>query len=331
MFNKYNSIENSYQEKFLDKIRNNGYADYEFVVQEKVHGANLSYWTTDGQVFKAAKRTGDILEGEKFNNYEIILEEIKPQLTALYEQLREDFPSLDQVTIFGELMGGNYPHPDVAVSKTAVKVQKGVFYCPENKFYAFDILLNGSEYLDVDVANKYFEQYNLLHAKTLFRGSLEECLKYPNDFESTLAKEFGLPEIKDNITEGVVIKPVRSTYFSSGSRLILKNKNEKWSEKAKGFKVIKKKAPLPEKLAVLVDAISGYVTENRLDNVLSKIGEVSISDFGKVMGLFSKDVIEDFLKDYEEPFNELEKADRRVITKSIPSVAAGLVRQRLRR
>jgi len=330
VFNKYNSIENSYQEKFLDKVRNNGYADYEFVVQEKVHGANLSYWTTDGKQFHAAKRTGNVLKDEKFNNYEIILEEIRPQLEALYEVLKKDYPGLEQVTFFGEVMGGNYPHPDVAVVKNAVKVQKGVFYCPENKFYAFDILLNGSDYLNADVANGYFERYGLLHAKTLFKGSLEECLQYPNDFESTLPREFGLPAIKDNIAEGVIIRPVQSTYFSSGSRLILKNKNEKWSEKARTFKVIKKKAPLPEKLAVLIEAISGYVTENRLDNVLSKIGEVSLSDFGKVMGLYSKDVIEDFLKDYEEPFNALEKADRKVITKSFAAVASGLVRKKLR-
>lgn len=43
MFKKYNSIENTYRQEFLDKIKGHGFWEDEFVVQEKVHGANLSY------------------------------------------------------------------------------------------------------------------------------------------------------------------------------------------------------------------------------------------------------------------------------------------------
>lgn len=44
-FKKYNSIENSYQDDLISSIIEQGFGDLEFVVQEKVHGANLSFIT----------------------------------------------------------------------------------------------------------------------------------------------------------------------------------------------------------------------------------------------------------------------------------------------
>ena len=49
MFNKYNSIENSYRKEFLERLERNGLLDETYVVQEKVHGANLSYFTIVGK------------------------------------------------------------------------------------------------------------------------------------------------------------------------------------------------------------------------------------------------------------------------------------------
>jgi uncharacterized protein YlzI (FlbEa/FlbD family) len=42
---------------------------------------------------------------------------------------------------------------------------------------------------------------------------------------------FALPELNDNHAEGVVIKPNVSAWFHSGSRVILKNKTERFTEK----------------------------------------------------------------------------------------------------
>lgn len=55
-FKKYNSIENSYQDDFISSIIEQGFGDLEYVVQEKVHGANLSF-ITDGHKILSAKRT----------------------------------------------------------------------------------------------------------------------------------------------------------------------------------------------------------------------------------------------------------------------------------
>ena len=327
MFKKYNSIENTYRTEFLDKIVGHGLWDQSYVVQEKAHGANLSYWTFDGETFFAGKRTAPLDKGEKFYNFEAVLDKNMEAFRNIYSTIVRDYPSLKQMTIFGELIGGNYPHKDVQKSKTASKVQKGILYSPENEFYAFDIQINNERFLDVDYNNALFEKTNILHAKTLFEGDLEDCLEYSNAFSSVIPSQLNLPEIEDNICEGVIIKPKVTCFFRNGVRVILKNKNEKWSENEKRKKTIKKTAPLSRKITLLQEAIQGYVTENRFNNVLSKIGEVSVSQFGMLMGEFNRDIVMDFKKDYAEEFHELEKKEQKLVTKSIANLSSRIIKK----
>lgn len=329
MFKKYNSIENTYRQAFLEKIKGHGFWLKEYVVQEKVHGANLSYITTDGQHFSGAKRRGLIGEEEVFYNYQAILQRLQSKFSAIWEELKEKQPDLQQLTIFGEIIGGSYPHKEVERVKGALKVQKGVFYAPDNRFVAFDILINSADYLGVDEANYYFTKHGLLHAQTLFRGSIEDCLAYSNQFDSTLPALLGLPAISPNICEGVIIRPVATAHFNNNTRIILKNKNEKWSEKKQFNKTIKKEEALPDKLSKLKEAILAYATDNRLNNVLSKLGKINHQDFGKVMGLYNKDIVDDFTKDYADVFQALSKKEQKIITKSVVKSTATLVRHKL--
>lgn len=330
MFNKYNSIENSYRKEILDRIKGHGLWKNEFLVQEKVHGANLSYWTQDGIHFRAAKRTELIADGEKFYNYDKLLEALSPHFQKIWEIVQQEDPEINQMGIFGEVIGGTYPHKEVERDRLAVRVQKGIHYSPSNHFYAFDIQINGDHFLDTDRANQLFQREGLLHARTLFRGSIEACLEYPNAFTSTLPDQLGLPVLEPNICEGVVIRPAQTTYLNNGMRVMLKNKNEKWAENRKHHRVIKPEEPLSERVVQLQEAIAGYVTENRLHNVVSKIGEVGERDIGRVLGLFNKDVFEDFVKDYGTVFTDLEKKEQKMITKSIGRSSATLVKQYIR-
>jgi len=329
MFKKYNSIENTYREEFLEKIKGHGFWKDEFVVQEKVHGANLSFWTTDGLTFHAAKRTAQLELSERFYNFQSVLASLQPKFENIWRDLKVTYPELTQLTIFGELMGGSYPHPDVKRNPTAVKTQKGIFYSPNNEFFAFDILLNRTDYLSVTKANYYFEKEGLLHAKTIFKGTITDCLTHDNEFNSTVPADLGLPEITPNIIEGVIIRPAQPRYFNNGTRVILKNKNEKWSERIKRDKPIKPAVVYSEKVTQLLEAVQAYITENRLENVLSKIGKVTIKDFGKVVGLFNKDILEDFQKDYGEVLATLEKKEQKAINKSLGSITPKMVRNRL--
>ena len=71
-----------------------------------------------------------------------------------------------------------------------------------------------------------------------------------------------------------------------------------------------------------------YVTENRLANVVSHIGEVHFpKDFGKVMGLFSKDVLEDFLKEHGNLYTALEKSEQKLLNKELIKFCTALVKQ----
>ena len=68
-FTKFPSLENTYRQKEIDKILMMNIKD-KWVVTEKVHGANFSFWvykdSDSGKVdIKCAKRSGWIEEGEK--------------------------------------------------------------------------------------------------------------------------------------------------------------------------------------------------------------------------------------------------------------------------
>ena len=105
-------------------------------------------------------------------------------------------------------------------------IQKGVFYTPNHDFYAFDILIHNEledKYLAVDEVNSLFEKVGFFYAKTLFKGTLNECLNYPNDFQSKISGWLGLPQIEDNICEGVVIRPTVPMFFRNGKRVIIKS------------------------------------------------------------------------------------------------------------
>ena len=326
MFKKYTSIENSYRTEFLDRIKGHNFWDLTYTVQEKAHGSNLSFYTIDGLNFKAAKRTEGLNDDEKFYNHQLLLHQNIEKFKSIFLEVTQKFENITQMTIYGEVIGGSYPHKEVEKNNKALKVQKGIFYSPKNEFYAFDIQVNCELYLDVEYVTNLFEKHKVLHAKTLYAGTLEECLNYSNMFPTTIPALLGLPTIEPNNCEGVIIKPLETCYFNNGVRVILKNKNEKWAENSKHIKSINKKAPLSEKVKELQSVILSYVTENRLNNVLSKLGEVTIKDFGKIIGNYNRDIIEDFTKDYNSQLSILEKKELKQITKSISHKSSNMIK-----
>jgi len=186
-------------------------------------------------------------------------------------------------------------------------------------------------YLPVDEVNDLFEANGFFYAKTLFRGTLAECLKYPNAFQSKIAEWLGLPAIDDNICEGIVIRPVVPMYLKNGSRVLIKSKNERFAEKKsvkKRNKLFAEPVPYSETLQALIVEGEAYITENRLTNVLSHIGEVHFpKDFGRVMGLFSKDVLEDFLKEHGGSYSSLDKCEQKSLNKELNKLCTSLVKQ----
>ncbi|WP_185274828.1 RNA ligase, Rnl2 family [Chryseobacterium indologenes] len=331
IFKTYNSIENAYQTHVIEQIRLQGFGDEVFIVQEKVHGANFSFFT-DGKEIKIAKRTAFIGNDEKFFNAHQILERYRKNVVEVFHAVKKLYRDVQTIVIYGELFGGGYKHKDVEAVKDAVRVQKGIEYAPYNEFYAFDIKLNGVTYLDTDIINIIFEKTGFFYAKTLFQGTLEEALKFPNVFNSKIPAWLGLPEL-NNMCEGTIVKTLKTRYFGNGGRVILKNKNEKWIEKSKMVKKHAKIAQKPidfsEQAQNIWEEIQQYVTANRLNNVLSKTGEFEPKMIGKVIGLFAQDVLEDFEKDFPAAFATIEKEEQKRINKKLNSIVIDCVKEEL--
>jgi len=330
-FKKYHTIENSFQQEFISAIMEQGLGNIDFVVQEKVHGANLCF-ITDGQTIHTARRNELIIEDENFYNAHLVLEQYKHQIIALFHDIAEQYLA-SEISIFGEIFGGGYPHPDVPVDHKSQLVQRGIYYCPSNDFYAFDILINGESYLDTETMNQLFKKHKFHYAKTLFKGNLTECLSYPNAFKTTIPQEFNLPELDGNICEGVVIRPINPLFLKSGERIIVKNKNEKWAEnnnyidKSLLNSLLKLEGEnLSDDALFLCEEIYKLITINRLNNVVSKIGFLDPKkDLGKVLGLFNKDVITDFLKNNQKFYNSLEKQEIKAINKFLNKHSGELI------
>ncbi len=331
-FRTYNDIENSYRTKTVNDIVDMGLAakEIEWCVTEKVHGSNFSMWY-DGVEFRSAKRSCLIGDTENFCGSLKVVSENKDKVIAIYNDLNL-VPGTDVMAVYGEIFGGTYPHPNVEKAKNATQVQKGIFYSPENLFYAFDIRVN-EIILDKDKSDELFQKHGIFYSKFLFRGTLKECLEYSNEFKSKIPEWLGLPEIEgDNICEGTVVAPIKTKFFGCGSRVILKNKNDKWKEKAsesKSPKPPKEEITLSEEGNRLMDELDTYVCENRLKNVLSKIGAVTQKDFGKILGAMAIDTLKDFKKDNEEAFNALPEDDQKAINKRTSTVCQLLIRKHI--
>lgn len=332
IFKTYNSIENAYQTRVIDQIRMQGFGDEVFIVQEKVHGANFSFFT-DGKEIKIAKRTAFIEKEEKFFNAHQILERYREKVIEAFGKVKSLYPAVETVVIYGELFGGGYKHKAVDPVKDAIKVQKGIEYAPHNEFYAFDIKLNGTTYLNTEIINRIFEETGFYYAKTLFQGRLEETLAFPNVFDSKIPGWLGLPELESNKCEGTIIKTLETKYFGNGSRVILKNKNEKWIEKSKVVrkqdKKVQKQILFGEEAQKLWEELEQYATVNRLNNVISKIGEFRPAMTGKLIGLFAQDILDDFGKDFPEAFGSIEKEEQKRINKKLNAVVIDMVKAAL--
>jgi Rnl2 family RNA ligase len=332
-FKKYNSIENTYNKDFLERIETEGYKSQVYVVQEKVHGANCCFMT-DGTDVHFAKRTGPMQPDEKFYNYEELLSRYKEKVLSLFSLIKVHYPTAYNILVYGEMFGGNYPHPEVKNDVRVMCIQKGVFYSPVHEFYGFDIYISGTDtnrYLSVYESNNFFETGGFFYAKTLFEGTIGECLSYPNAFQSRISEWLGLPLIENNTCEGIVIRPVEPVFLRNSSRLLLKNKNSKFAEK----KSVKKRQPAlfiepvySEELLNQLLIAEEYVTENRLNNVISKIGEVSFpKDAGKLIGLLSKDILDDFLKEHSGSYAGLEKSEQKIFNRHINKLSVELIKK----
>lgn len=206
---------------------------------------------------------------------------------------------LERIMVYGELFGGVYPHKDVE-DFGFLHVQKGVYYCPQIEFFAFDVSVKvtgkDAQWINYDLAMDLFDQTELFYAKPLHTGTLKECLDYDIKFNSTIPALLGLPALPKNQCEGIVVKTVEPHFYGHQNiRAIFKKKNEKFAEiNPKGEKTLYEKT---RDYKTVVRNLPRYINENRMISLESKIGPINIEDEEKLtraVKQFSEDVWVDF-------------------------------------
>lgn len=300
-FNKFSSLENTYRQNLIDKVQYEGKDGGLWMATEKLHGANFSFWC-DGIEVKVASRT-QFVDGT-FYNCQAVINKYSDAVLNLFHNLTGDHKEL---VIYGELFGGN--------------VQKEVEY-GEKDFRAFDLVVDGSP------ANKE-KVYQLLSllgtipfVPVIHIGTFAECLSLSNTFKSTLTPE-GYEE--DNTSEGLVIEPVEPNWLNNGSRIYFKNKTEGFSEKKRKPKehIV---FELSDEESELMNELLTYNTTQRVSNVISKIGQVTNKDFGKILGLTTQDLLEEFTKETEQDPKQIAESNWKSFLKLLQSEVGKEVR-----
>ncbi len=294
----------------------------DWVVTEKVHGANFSF-VYENRLLGFAKRKTSLDWSDDFFGFQLVAQQLEDKLLALFEALNLEFPA-KKYTLYGELFGGAYPHKEVAAIPNLNAIQTGVYYSPDIHFCAFDIAIETAEqryYLDYKTAVAYLEQAGIFHAKILCQGSLNTCLKFDIAFDSTIPSLLGFPSLAANLVEGVVLKPLHNVVSPSDAmyfRPTLKLKNEAFAEELKFHQAQKWSFTTDQKtngetLNFLLLDLRNYVTKNRLNNVLSKIGRLDFEHKKRLKEIkisYLEDVWQDFNLDHEQVLDLLDAKEQ---------------------
>lgn len=303
MFIKYPSIENHYQEKYIQKaVDNDPYLNNcVYVIQEKLHGANISFLFNPNEEFRVYSRNNEL---DKTSNDFYGLADVLKNMKEFTDrvQKRAELGETISIRLFGELFGGN--------------IQKGVWYGEKKRILFYDLmyddkLISVSRMIDfmmmIDQVDDWFVHH--VYVETSLKDALNSNIKL-NSFYTPI--EY----IKSNVMEGVVIKPYFGVHKDHyGRPFYIKKKNEEFKEKSKTKKVNTKVDVHVEKLK---QEFLSYINENRLDSIFSKLGMISEKAQTPVyLRALNEDVLVDFMKDFGDEFMKLDKNSQKYITKDL--------------
>lgn len=316
-FERYPSITNHYQDNFIFKITSQTPKNTKYVVTEKVHGANFQVtgtYSEDGIDIRVGSRSKwTTLEFFGIGDSNSFMEQYNKVIKYIFDTLYKH-DGLKEISVFGEIYGGN--------------IQKGIFYSGSKEFIVFDIkftYLDGTtRFLPYRIMSYELEKRDIRFVKPLFFGTLEECLKYPNEYHSTLYKEHHPDkELEDNTCEGNVIKPdEEDLYLNDNSRVIIKSKNTKWSEKAS----IKKDPKAQEDYSDILEDYNFFderINENRVNAAISKIG----AEMKNIPSLLDE-VFMDIYSEWENKDEKILRKLRKVLSKRVVSIIKKEIRDR---
>jgi len=306
-------------QKIIESIVCTGlYKMTDWLCFEKIHGANGCIIVGDNNI-QFARRRAIVDPSDKFYNYEKIVDKYKDKLRQLYINIVDVHTTVTVVRVYGELYGGIYP----GQKSVDIPVQQGVYYSPNVEFMAFDIHIDtndgNSEWLSYKKYSSELGRVGIPYIVPLFEGSFKDAIKVDNYFVTTIPKIHGLPLTEGNICEGIVIKPSENILLD-GEKIMIKSKNDKFTEKAPASTKNLKITEIPEEIRDL----SEYINNNRLDAAISKIGEPGPENMGKIIKEFISDILEEYIKDHE-----LTKETKKILGKTLCSLCVPLVKNRI--
>ena len=298
--------------------------DVECVAAVKIDGCNFQAGVDEQGRFFTGTRNAELKPDDEFYRWQHVMEKL-----GVEEKLR----SLKvPCTLYGELCGGLYRHPDVKRVDGAVRIQGRVDYSPDNEWIPFDLTLNGSV-ASQDKLAEVCRDLGLPCQEVKFRGTLHECLELsPVFLDETGHRLWGLPLIDGNVAEGLVIKPVECIFKPNGERVVFKNKNPKFKERIRKTKSELKSlngglTAYEEKYAAQLEELC---TASRAASVLSKLVKPSFSD---AMAAFMADALDSFYEELSDEdraeMNSVDpkELDMKKVRKHVGKPAADVVRE----
>jgi len=334
---EYEKMPKTLKQLGLSEKAFNDVTKLKWTVTEKIHGANFSF-VYEGRKLLFAKRKDYLAWNDDFFGFQEVVEKIEDNILALFEQLSQEIEA-DKYIIYGELFGGKYPHPDVPAHPSVEAIQTGVYYCPSVNFCAFDIAYETGgkkHYVDYTKAIRYFEASGVFYAHALFTGKLNEAMEFNTRINSKVPAQLGLPELSENLIEGVVIKPASHSELKDLEfRPVVKLKNPEFDEEkkfheAEKWSFVPKAVSRSEELSFILDELSDYLNENRLNSAVSKTGKIDLANPARMEEIRSEivnDTWTDFNGNNNGLLDELTEEQKEWVRKRMRVMVEELIRK----
>ena len=312
MFKKYSSIENGYRKKYVEIVKEHPeFNDVLWQVTSKIDGSHYSFCVNAETLqVRPGKRSG-LTDGGFYNSQEVFDRYKEAAVAITKEIILSTDAVILAVQVEGELFGDG--------------VQNRVKYGPKD-YVAYDIqvicTLNDGQcsyYMAPKKVVELCDTFNMPHAPIIEEAvSFDKAMDVNPKFVSLISSQ----PIPENWEEGIVLKPTKPLTLGNGSRVIIKNKNEAFSEKR--VKKVKPEVTWSDEMNQVYATMIEFNTENRIRSALSKMGKVTQKDFGKLLGVVVKDLLDDWVKEYS--YGTLEKSEQKVLTKQLNRDVGDLIR-----
>jgi len=303
LFKRFPSIDNHYQSKSINLwiIRYSQLRFDKYVLQEKIHGSNFQI-ALNATRTKFGKRSNWLKASENFYDWTNVIDNYKHEIKTLRHWLVKHSDA-KQMRMYGELYGYG--------------IQNGVDYCTDKRVIFYDMYLD-----DIPMCPKFMEDVlyligltHLLIPVIAYVDSLQEAFDYDISKTKTLLNDGVANKFKNQVIEGVVIKPYEKVYTNVYDHpFYLKMKNPWAWDRSKPKNGKRARNLCSPELQKAQELFMEYLNETRVKDMFSKEGPIEKpSQIGKYISLVLEDAKADFLKDHEKEFMKCTSKEQKLV------------------